>query len=386
VTNWVVMPRPLRAEARIDLATIRDNVASLRARAGAAGLMAVVKADGYGHGMLPAARAALAGGATWLGVAVIEEALQLRQAGITARVLAWLCGPAEPWQEAIEADVDLSANAVWAVREIAAAAGRAGRPARLHLKVDTGLGRAGAAIDDWPDLVDAALKAEADGHLKVVGLWSHFAYADAPGHPTIARQIATFTDAVGLAERAGVRPEVRHLANSAATLSLPESYFDLVRPGLAVYGLSPIPIEGDPAAYGLRPAMTLAARLILVKRVGAGQGVSYGHVYVTDRPTTLGLVPLGYGDGIPRNATNVGPLLVGGRLRRIAGRVCMDQVVVDLGEDPAAAGDEVLLFGPGDQGEPTAQDWAQALDTISYEIVTRISPRVPRVYTPEGDT
>jgi alanine racemase len=374
------MPRPLRAEARIDLAAIRDNVASLRARTGEAGLMAVVKADGYGHGMLPSAEAALAGGATWLGVAVIEEALQLRRAGITAPVLAWLCGPGEPWQDAIEAGVDLSANAAWAVREIAEAAARMERPARLHLKVDSGLGRAGAAMGDWPDLVEAALKAEADGHLKVVGIWSHFAYADAPGHPTIARQIADFTDAVELAERAGVRPEVRHLANSAATLSLPQSYFDLVRPGLAVYGLSPMPQEGDPAAYGLRPAMTLAARLILVKRVGAGQGVSYGHAYVTSRPTTLGLIPLGYADGIPRSASNVGTLLVGGRRLRIAGRVCMDQIVVDLGDDPAAAGDEVLLFGPGDQGEPTAQEWADALDTISYEIVSRIGPRVPRTY------
>jgi alanine racemase len=376
------MPRPLRAEARIDLAAIRDNVAALRERAGDAGLMAVVKADGYGHGMLPAARAALAGGATWLGVAVVEEALQLRSAGVTAPVLAWLGGPGERWEEAIEADVDLSANAVWAVHEIAAAAVPTGRPARLHLKVDSGLGRAGAPVDDWPDLVDAALKAEADGHLKVVGLWSHFAYADEPGHPTIARQIAAFADAVELAERAGVRPEVRHLANSAATLCLPESYFDLVRPGLAVYGLSPVPQQGDPAAYGLRPAMTLAARLILVKRVGAGHGVSYGHAYVTERRTTLGLVPLGYADGVPRNASNVGPLVVAGRRRRIAGRVCMDQFVIDLGDDAAVAGDEVLLFGPGADGEPTAEEWARTLGTISYEIVTRIGRRVPRVYGP----
>jgi alanine racemase len=374
------MPRPLRAAARIDLAAIRDNVASLRARAGEAGLMAVVKADGYGHGMLPAARAALDGGATWLGVAVVEEALQLRGAGITAPTLAWLAGPGERWQEAIEADVDLSANAVWAVEEIAAAAALVGRPARLHLKVDSGLGRAGAAVDDWPDLVDAALKAEAEGQVSVVGLWSHLAYADQPNHPTIARQLATFTEAVQLAERAGVRPQVRHLANSAATLTRPETYFDLVRPGLAVYGLSPVPQEGDPAAYGLRPAMTLAAQLILVKRVGAGQGVSYGHAYITQRPTTLGLIPLGYGDGIPRNASNIGPLLAAGRRRSIAGRVCMDQIVVDLGDDDASAGDEVLLFGPGDHGEPTAEDWAQALGTISYEIVTRIGPRVPRVY------
>jgi alanine racemase len=342
--------------------------------------MAVVKADGYGHGLVPAARAALAGGARWLGVAVIEEALALRRAGISAPVLAWLNAPEEPWADAIAADVDVSANAVWAVEEIADAARRLGGQARLHLKVDTGLGRGGATPADWPELVGAALKAEADGVLRMVGVWSHLAYADAPGHPTIAQQVARFTDAVDYAQRAGARPEMRHLANSAATLSLPAAHFDVVRPGIAVYGLSPMPAEGAPESYGLRPAMTLAARLILVKRVPAGHGVSYGHAYVTTGPTTLGLIPLGYADGIPRDATNVGPLLAAGRRRRIAGRVSMDQIVVDLGNDQAAAGDEVLLFGPGDQGEPTAEEWAQTLGTISYEIVSRIGPRVPRRY------
>ncbi|MGH3344460.1 MAG: alanine racemase, partial [Carbonactinosporaceae bacterium] len=296
------------------------------------------------------------------------------------RVLSWLGCPGEPWGEAIIADVDLSANAVWAIDEIAAAAREVGRPARVHLKVDTGLGRAGATGHDWPAVVDAALKAQADGPLCVVGLWSHLAYADAPGHPTIARQIAAFRAAVAYAERAGVRPEVRHLANSAATLTLPVAHFDLVRPGIAVYGLSPGPGVGDAAALGLRPAMTFAGRLALVKRVPAGHGVSYGHEYVTERQTTLGVVPIGYADGVHRHATNVGPVLAAGRRRTIAGRVCMDQFVVDLGDDPAQAGDEVLLFGPGEQGEPTAQEWASALDTISYEIVSRVGPRVPRTY------
>jgi len=375
------MPGPLRAEARIDLAAIRDNVAALAARAGDAAVMAVVKADGYGHGLLPSARAAVDGGASWLGVTVVEEALALRRAGVDTRMLAWLNAPGEDWAAAIAADVDLSASDGWAVDEIAEAARRIDRAARLHLKVDTGLGRGGAMPQDWPDLVAAALKAQAEGVLQVCGLWSHFAYADEPGHRTIAEQVRVFSEAVELAERAGVRPEVRHLANSAATLLLPEAHFDLVRPGLSVYGLSPVPQVGGPEAYGLRPAMTLAARFILVKRVPAGHGVSYGHQYVTPRETTLGVVPLGYADGIPRHATNVGPLLAAGARRRIAGRVCMDQVVVDLGDDPAAAGDEVLVFGPGDQGEPTAQDWAQALGTISYEIVSRIGGRVPRVYS-----
>jgi alanine racemase len=220
--------------------------------------------------------------------------------------------------------------------------------------------------------------------VKVVGLWSHFAYADAPGHATIRRQAEEFARAVEHAERAGLRPEVRHLANSAATLTAPEQHFDLVRPGLAVYGLSPVPDVAGPEQYGLRPAMTLAAGMVLVKRVPGGSGVSYGHTYTTDRETTLGLVPLGYADGIPRDASNVGPVLAAGRRRTVAGRVCMDQLVLDLGDDPAGAGDEVVLFGPGDDGEPTAQDWADATGTISYEIVTRVGPRVPRVYVGEG--
>jgi len=369
-----------RAEVRVDLEAIRSNVAALDRHAGAAEVMAVVKADGYGHGMIPAARAAVAGGATWLGVATIDEALALRQAGLTARILAWLITPGEAWGQAIRANVDISVNSPWGVREVAAAAVAAGRPARIHLKVDSGLGRAGATPADWPDLVDAALKAEADGYLQVVGLWSHFAYADEPGHPTVAAQVRTFTEAVALAEQRGARPEVRHLANSAATFTLPDSHFDLVRPGIAVYGMSPVPDHSAPADLGLRPAMTLTARLLLVKRVPAGYGVSYAHEYRTTTETTLGLVPLGYADGIPRDATNIGPVLAAGRQRTIAGRVCMDQFVLDLGSDLAAAGDEVILFGPGDSGEPSAQDWARALGTISYEVLTRIGPRVPRTF------
>jgi alanine racemase len=233
---------------------------------------------------------------------------------------------------------------------------------------------------DWADVVDAARKAEADETVRVVGVWSHFAYADAPGHPTIVGQAAVFADALALAERAGIRPEVRHLANSAATLTAPEHHFDLVRPGLAVYGLSPVPDVAGPTAYGLRPAMTLSGRFALVKRLPAGAGVSYGHTYTVERASTVGLVPLGYADGVPRAGSGVGPVLAAGRRRTIAGRVCMDQFVVDLGDDVADVGDEVVLFGPGDNGEPTAQEWAEATGTISYEIVTRVGPRVPKVY------
>jgi alanine racemase len=370
--------------ARVDLGAIRANVAALRA-ATSAEVLAVVKADGYGHGLLPAARAAVAGGATWLGTALLDEALALRAAGITApRVLAWLIGPGEAWADALAADVDLSVNAGWALDEVVAAARQTGTTARVHLKVDSGLGRGGAALADWADLVEAARKAEAEGAVRVVGLWSHLAYADAPGHPTIVRQAEVFRDAVALAEGAGIDPEVRHLANSAATLTAPKHHFDLVRPGLAVYGLSPVPDVAGPSSYGLRPAMTLTANLVHVKRVPAGSGVSYGHIYTTERETTLGLVPLGYADGVPRAGGNVGPVLAAGRSRTVAGRVCMDQLVLDLGDDDVAVGDEVVLFGPGDDGGPTAQDWAEATGTISYEIVTRVGPRVPRVYVDCG--
>ncbi len=369
-----------RTYAAVELDAVRDSVAALAARAGDAATMAVVKADGYGHGMVPCARAALDGGASWLGTAVLEEALALRAAGITAPVLCWLAAPGERFAEAIAAGIDVSASASWTLSEIAMAARQAGRPARVHLKADTGLGRAGAMPGDWPGLCDQAASLQAEGVIEAFGVWSHFAFADAPGHPTVQAQIGAFRDAVDLAEKAGLAPTVRHLANSAATLVSPEAHFDLVRPGVSVYGLSPGPEVGTPAQLGLRPAMSLVSHAALVKRVPAGTGVSYAHRYTTARETTLALVPLGYADGIPRAATNIGEVLFGGRRRRIAGTVCMDQFVLDVGDDSVAAGDEVLLFGPGDRGEPTADDWAATLGTINYEIVTRIGGRVPRVY------
>ena len=375
----------LRAAARIDLGAISSNVATIRDVVGPAEVMAVVKAEGYGHGLVPSARAALAGGATWLGVAFLEEALALRAAGISGRILCWLATPGEPLVEAVMADVDLSASAPWMISEIAGASMTADRVARVHLKVDTGLSRGGAVAADWPDLVAAALTAQSQGHLTIVGLWSHLVHGDHPEHPTTALQIAAFTDAVALAERAGVRAEVRHLANSGGLLCAPDTRFDLVRAGIATYGLSPAPDLHDSASLGLRPAMRLTARLALTKTVPANTGVSYGHRYATTGTTTLGLVPLGYADGIPRTAANVVDVLVRGHSvsgrRPIAGTVCMDQFVVDLGAgDSFSAGDDVVLFGAGDDGEPTAQDWASALGTISYEIVTRIGIRVPRVY------
>ncbi|MBD0423048.1 alanine racemase [Streptomyces sp. TRM S81-3] len=377
----------LRARAEIDLAALEANVRVLRERAPGAALMAVVKSDAYGHGATPCARAAVAAGATWLGTATPQEALALRaEAGLPddVRIMCWLWTPGGPWREAIEADLDVSVSGMWALEEVVEAARRAGRPARVQLKADTGLGRNGCQPgDDWAELVREALRAEGEGLLRVTGLWSHFACADEPGHPSITAQLTRFREMTAYAEEQGVRPEVRHIANSPALLTLPEAHFDLVRAGIAVYGISPSPELGTPADFGLRPVMTLSASLALVKDVPGGHGVSYGHHYTTPGATTLGLVPLGYADGIPRHASSAGPVLVEGKWRTVAGRIAMDQFVVDLGGDRPAPGAEAVLFGPGDRGEPTAEDWAQAAGTIAYEIVTRIGSRVPRVYRNE---
>lgn len=374
---------PLRARAEIDLAALRANVRTLRALAPGAAFMAVVKADAYGHGMVPCARAAIEAGATWVGTATPDEALALRAAGIQGRLMCWLWTPGGPWREGVEADLDMAVSGLWALREVSAAARAVGRTARVQLKADTGLGRNGCMPADWPELVSQALQAEAEGLVRVTGIWSHFACADEPGHPSIAAQLALFREMVAAAEERGIRPEVRHIANSPGTLTLPETHFDLVRPGIAMYGISPSPEIGTPEEFGLRPVMRLSASLALVKHAPGGHGVSYGHHYVTPGETTLGLVPVGYGDGIPRHASGTGPVLVAGKLRTVAGRIAMDQFVVDLGGDEPAVGSEAVLFGPGDGGEPTAEDWAQAAGTIAYEIVTRIGSRVPRVYVNE---
>ncbi|KUN84488.1 alanine racemase [Streptomyces griseoruber] len=378
---------PPRARAEIDLGALRANVRTLRAKAPGAAFMAVVKADGYGHGALACARAAVQAGAGWVGTATPEEALALRGSGALpadVRIMCWLWTPGGPWREAVEADLDVSVSGLWALEEVMLAAHAARRPARVQLKADTGLGRNGCQPgEDWDRLVAAALEAEEGGLLRITGLWSHFACADEPGHPSVAAQLGLFREMVAYAEARGVRPEVRHIANSPATLTVPESHFDLVRPGVAMYGLSPSPQLGSAADLGLRPVMTLAASLALVKQVPGGHGVSYGHHYMTPGATTLGLVPLGYADGIPRHASGTGPVLVAGKWRTVAGRIAMDQFVVDLGGDEPGAGAQAVLFGPGDRGEPTAEDWAQAAGTIGYEIVTRIGARVPRVYVNE---
>ncbi|WP_299448913.1 alanine racemase [uncultured Serinicoccus sp.] len=385
-------PSPWPAQVTVDLDAVAHNVGVLRGHAGSAGVMAVVKADAYGHGLVPCARAALAGGAVALGVAQPAEALALREAGVAAPLLCWLLTPSVDADALLAADVQVAASAPWALDLLAAAARRSGRTAQVQLKADTGLSRGGAFAlpvepgdprTDFEALVRHAAALSAEGAIRVVGVFSHFAYADAPEHPTVRAQQEAFADAVRLAERAGLDLEVRHLSNSAATLTTPAAAWDMVRPGLAVYGLSPVPELASAADLGLRPAMSVSARVAVVKRIPAGQGVSYGHTYAPDHATTVVDVPLGYADGVPRHASGTGPVQLAGRRFRVSGRVCMDQFVVDVGDVPVAAGDEVLLLGDAD-GAPTAQEWADAAGTISYEIVSRFGPRLPRRHVGEA--
>ncbi|KAA1427313.1 alanine racemase [Nocardioides antri] len=367
------------AEIVVDVAAIRHNVRVLRELTGVP-IIAVVKADGYGHGMLAAARAVREAGAEWIGVATVDEALQLRDAGYSGPLLCWLTLPGTDYERPVAEGVDLSPYSVSELDAIAAAAEAAGRRARVQIKVDTGLNRGGASRSTWAELFARAREGERVGSWKVTGLWSHFACSDEPDHPANDRQEQAFRAAVALAGDCGLHPELLHLSNSAAAVLRPSARFGAVRCGIAVYGLDPAP--GRTPDLGLVPAMTVRTRLALVKDLVPGDAVSYGQRWVADRPTTVGLVPVGYGDGVPRHAFHPGggaEVAVRGKRRPIRGSVCMDQFMVDLGGDVAEAGDEVVLFGAGGD-VPTAQDWAEACGTINYEIVTRIGGRMTRTY------
>jgi alanine racemase len=377
---------PVTASADVDLAAFRANVRTLAAHVGDTALMVVVKADAYGHGVAACAREARIAGASWLGVATPTEALSLRAAGDTGRLLCWLYGPSEDLSPLVAADVDVSASSAEDVSRLTAAAAVVERVARVHLKVDTGLTRNGSPEHAWSELFAAAVEAEGAGAVEVVGLWSHLAAADEPGHPSVPLQLAAFDRAYAAARLAGLQPPLRHLANSAGALVLPEARFDLVRVGIAAYGIEPAPGLAALAGVELIPVMRLRAQLALVKDIEAGTGVSYGWTWTAPEDTVVGLVPLGYADGVPRHAGNVAEVAVGGRRAPVRGRICMDQLVVELGPGSRAEpGDEVTLFGTGDD-VPTAADWAEVCGTIGYEIVTRVGARVPRRHlhpTPE---
>lgn len=362
----------MRAEAIVDLSAIKHNVELLKKTAGTK-LLAVVKADAYGHGLVPVAQAAISAGADYLGVALLEEAIALREAGINIPILAWLVQPGSDFTKAIELDIELAAASLAALKEISDAS--TSKKARVHLEVDTGMTR-GGFLGEWN-----MIGAEHVKNIEIVGIFSHFARADEPDEKQNEDQLNRFNEMVAHLHSLGFTNVVRHLSNSAATLKNHAAAFDMVRTGIAMYGLSPdVKTLGTSQSLGLRPAMQLRAALYLVKDVPANTAVGYGATESTSADTKLGIVTMGYADGIPRIAHDAG-IWCAGKRAPIIGRVSMDQFVVDLGkETKAKSGDWVVIFGNGSHGEYTADDWGAASDSINYEIVTRIGPRVPRIY------
>lgn len=383
VTPSTQTPAGVSGEAVVDLGAITHNVRVLREHAGPAQIMAVVKADGYGHGASAVARAAVAAGAAELGVATVGEALSLRRDGITAPVLAWLHPPGTDFGPALAADVQIGVSSVRQIDDLLDAAARTGRTAEVTIKVETGLNRSGVSPRDYPRVLDTVARAVASGAIRVRGIMSHLASGDEPYNPINDLQAQRFTAMLAEARNRGVDFEVAHLSNSPSAMTRPDFGFDMVRPGIAVYGLSPIPERGD---MGLRPAMTLKCPVAMVKSLAPGDGVSYGHTWIAERDTTVALLPIGYADGVYRALSGRIDVLINGRLRPSVGRICMDQFVVDLGPGAVdvAEGDEAILFGPGGSGEPTAQDWAELLGTIHYEVVTSPRGRVLRRYREAG--
>jgi alanine racemase len=363
------MPQIPFREARIDTGALQSNLGILRAHVAPASVMAVVKAEAYGHGMVPVARAAVEAGAEWLGVADLGEAMALRSAGLREPVLAWLHGIDADYVSAIEADVDLGLSSLDQLEQVARIGG-----AVVQLKLDTGLSRNGVAPDDAEHVFARAAELERAGRVRIRGLFSHLSNTS---HADDTRQLELFERLLAVAVAAGLEPELRHIASSQAAIERPEARFDLVRLGVALYGLPPAD-SIDTAALGLRPVMELAGSVAAVRRVPAGSGVSYGFTHRTERDTTLALVPLGYADGVPRAASGRGKVWIDGAQYPVVGRIAMDQFLVDVGDDEVAVGDRVVLWGDPATGVPAAEDWARAAGTIGYEIVTRVGPRVPR--------
>ena len=412
-TDERVEGRDYPSSAAVDLAAIRHNLGVLRAAAPGALQLATVKANAYGHGLLPVARAALDGGADWLGVAQLAEAFTLRagldEAGVAraeAPILAWISTSSSDFAAAIEADIDLSVSWTWVLADICAAAREAGRPARVHVKIDTGMSRAGSTLADLPALASALRMAADDGLVDVVGAWSHMSRADDPseaGNASTASHVRIFEEGLAILADAGITPRIRHLSATSGILWHPEAHYDMVRAGIGLYGLSPDPAVATSEQLGLIPALELRAPLTSVKVIEEGTPASYGGTWVAPTRRWIGLVPLGYGDGILRAVSNKARVVVhtasGPFNAPIVGRVCMDQFMVDLGQAegspgtptarsgqaPAAPGDIATLFGSGAGGEALADDWAQAAGTINYEIVTHLGAHIPRIYRGGAD-
>ncbi|MFF0338393.1 alanine racemase [Kribbella sp. NPDC004875] len=354
-------------EAVVDLSAIRANIRTFRGRM-PHDVLAVVKADGFGHGAVPVARAAVEAGATWLGVAHADEALRLRAAGLTVPILAWLYDAAELMLLG-DVDVDVSVSTVAELQRVASTPS----VQFVHLKLDTGLHRAGCAPDQWIELTRTAAHYEALGAVTVRGIWSHLSHGDSVDAVRSRRQLQLLRTGVGLARRAGLRPSVVHLANSAGAITLDAPDCGLVRIGAGLYGI-------DEVGLGLRPAMRLMSKLTQVRRIRAGEGVSYRHEFVADRDTTIGLVPIGYADGIPRVAGGQASVWCHGVRMPVIGRIAMDQFIVDAGDHTVEPGAPVTIFGDGSAGEPTAAEWASWAGTIPHEIYCGIGSRVPRRY------
>lgn len=362
-------------EALIRPHAISHNVQAIRQATSAAKTLVVVKADGYGHGAVTAARAALEGGANWLGTADVDEAMALRSAGITAPVLAWLFGPDDDLSVALANSIDVGVSSLAQLAQVLSQS-TPGTPARVHLKIDTGLGRSGATMDQWGALCEAAAAAERAGKALVVGVYSHLSGASEEAD---AAQGAVFSLACDQAKAVGLDPELCHISASNATSNSPSLASDMVRIGVAAYG---VPVPGRFAELGLRPAMRLSGQVVLTKRVPGGQAVGYGQTYRTTAETTLALVPLGYADGVPRHASSAGPVVIAGERFSVSGRVSMDQFSVDVGDHVVREGDWCVLWGDPAEGHPSVEEWAEAAGTIGYEMITRVGPRVPRVIEP----
>ena len=372
------------ARADINLDAIVHNLRTIESALSGQQIMAIVKADAYGHGRSQVARACLNAGVNFFGVAQLGEALTLRdELGAGPNILTWIYAPGAPLVRAIEANIDISVGAFWALEEVEKAARSVGQPARIHLKADTGMARGGFNGSDMAEAARQARKLENNGLARVVGLWSHLARADEPESDFTDVQVKRFEAARSAVSSAGIDVQLHHLAASSGALWHPAARYDMVRPGAALYGISPSPAMGTAAQLNLRGAMQLSATVIVDRTVPAGTGISYGHSAVTDKETRLGVVPLGYEDGIDRMASNTAPLVINGHRTTVTGRVCMDQFVTELPEG-AKAGDTAYLFGDAQDGLPTADDWAVATKTIGWEVITRIGARVPRYYHGTG--
>jgi len=372
-----------RASAEINLSAITQNFKLIKSRT-TADVLAVVKADAYGHGLIPVSKALEEAGADWFGTALLEEAINLRKAGILKPIISWLTPLGEDFKSAIDLDIDLGIPSIDLLDEVIKAASLTGKTARIHLEIDTGMSR-GGVLSEWDQLIKSVLAGVNLKQLKVIGIWSHFARADEPDELMNQEQLSLFEEKVNQAKAAGIDAQFIHIANSAALFTNKIAHKNIIRSGIALFGLSPdIKTIGDSSSLGLKPAMKLKAKLNLVKEVKAGSSVGYGGTAVLKSDTKLGVVALGYADGIPRSTNNLAGVFVDKKRAPIIGRVSMDQFVVDLGiTSTAKTGDEVIVFGDGSSGEYTVDEWAKAANTINYEIITRIGPRVPRIYPRE---